>query len=79
MPKSSARMLIAAAAIGLGIGGAAAPIGVAPVQAAEHAKAAHSTPAQSVQSRTRFTPDQTRTGCHKYTPDTPEYRDCMAQ
>ena len=47
MLKSSARMLIAAAAIGLAIGGAAAPIGVA--QAAEHGAGhagAHSTPGQ---------------------------------
>ena len=34
---------------------------------------------QTAETRARFTPDQTKTGCHKYTPDLPQYRDCMAQ
>ena len=91
MMKTSARVLIAAATIALAIGVAAAPIVAAPVQVAEHAQA-HSTPAraanhaktpsapvQTAETRARFAPDQTKTGCHKYTPDSPQYLDCMAQ
>ena len=77
MLQASARNLIAAAAIGLAIGGATAPIGVAPAQAAEHAR---STPAQQAENRAKFGPDRTKkTGCDKYTPDSPQYKDCMAQ
>ena len=89
MLKSSARMLIAAAAIGLAIGGAAAPIGVA--QAAEHGgghAGAHSTPGQQAaaarqaaaahQAAAAQQADQ-KTGCRKYAGDSPQHRDCMAQ
>ena len=93
MLKSSARMLIAAAAIGLAIGGAAAPIGVA--QAAEHGgghAGGHSTPGQqaaaarqaaaaqqtaAAQLAASATSDQ-KPGGRKYAGDSPQHRDCMA-
>ena len=90
MLKSSARMLIAAAAIGLAIGGAVAPIGVA--QAAEHGgghAGGHSTPGQQAAAARQAAAAQQaegaarqadqKTGCRKYAGDSPQHRDCMAQ
>ena len=83
MLQATARTLIAAAAIGLAIGGAAAPIGVA--QAAEHGGGhvgAHSTSGQQAaaarQAAAAQQADQ-KTGCRKYAGDSPQHRDCMAQ
>jgi hypothetical protein len=68
MLGTSARTLGAAAVLAIALGGAAAPIGIAAAQTA--GKAA-----------TQSTGDQPRKkkGCSKYTPDSPEYKACMAQ